>query len=204
MIHITVNLGRCRSVLCCTCSVVFRLCPYTCTWPQDKLSQLIVTEEPTGSSCLVPAITPPAWSCLYLKCSKTSSCGHPLWTELFSSKKNCIISWMTKKEELLHRQDLYSVPRENPFGVCPMLHECRVPSTWRDISFTCYVYASSYSILLKQLFYETICCWTFLIGIQEEPCTVSLPLAPQSHHRTDTSLPNKSKNKIINLFQDSF
>ena len=35
---------------------------------------------------------------------------------------------MTKKEELLHRQDLYSVPRENPSGVCPMLHERRVPS----------------------------------------------------------------------------
>lgn len=47
-----------RAQLACVCTVS----PGCGTpRPQDKLHQLVVMQEPTGSSHLVPAIMPPAW-----------------------------------------------------------------------------------------------------------------------------------------------
>lgn len=64
--HMTVNLSR--QLTYCMSSMAFRLGrtePHP--WPQDNLSHAIVTLEPVGSSHSVPAITPPAQPCLYLK-----------------------------------------------------------------------------------------------------------------------------------------
>lgn len=52
-----------------TCGVQTYFQPVPCcTSPsaEDRLSQAMVTEEPTGSSHSVPTITPPASPCLYL------------------------------------------------------------------------------------------------------------------------------------------
>lgn len=47
-----------------------------------------------------------------------------------------------------------------------------------NIRFTHYLHSSFYSILLKEVFYYTICCWAFLTDMQKKPCTVSAPLTP--------------------------
>lgn len=66
VIHTTVNPGT--GLSCAACSAWWLEAVLCCTipWLQDKLSQLVLTEKPEGSSHLVPAITPPAWPCLYL------------------------------------------------------------------------------------------------------------------------------------------
>lgn len=49
-------------------SVAFRkCCAAQILRLQGNLIQLVGTDEPAGSSCLLPAIMPPVWSCLYLK-----------------------------------------------------------------------------------------------------------------------------------------
>lgn len=69
--------------------------------------------------------------------------------------------------------------REKPFTIHSRLRESRGLCTWRVIKFTCYLYMSFYSILLKQLFYYTNCCQTSLISIQKDPCVVFL--SPSLH-----------------------
>lgn len=63
-----VNLSWPKPVLCCAAHTAWLLC-VSCTaqtpWLQDQVSQLILVEEPAGSSHLPPAIMPPAWPCLY-------------------------------------------------------------------------------------------------------------------------------------------
>ena len=59
---------------------------------------------------------------------------------------------MAKKEELLSTDRTCSAcPGKNPPGLHLRLHKRKIPSIWGDI-FTHYLYSSSYSVLLKQLF----------------------------------------------------
>lgn len=56
-----------QAMLCWVSSMAFRLgCAAQIPWLQDGLIQLMVMEEPVGSSHLVQAITPPVWPCFYL------------------------------------------------------------------------------------------------------------------------------------------
>lgn len=62
----TVNLSI--QLTYCTSSMAFRLGHAEAhPWPQDNLSHAIVTLEPVESTHSVPATTPPAQPCLYLK-----------------------------------------------------------------------------------------------------------------------------------------
>lgn len=62
--------GLCHAALCCTYGLGFGLA-LCCTapWLQADLGQL-TTKEPAGESRFIPAITPPAWPCLYLEVQK--------------------------------------------------------------------------------------------------------------------------------------
>ena len=93
--------------------------------------------------------------------------------------------WHGREKEPLHGEDMCNVLWENLPRVCLMLHKCWVPSIWRDVRITHYLYSSFYSITLKQLFYSAICCQAFLIEIKEEHCTISLLFPPHpsaAHH----------------------
>jgi len=61
---------------------------------------------------------------------------------------------MAEKEDLLLTDRTCSAhPGKNLPGLHLMLHKCKVPSIWRDVIFTRYLYSSSYSALSEQLFY---------------------------------------------------
>lgn len=65
--------------------------------------------------------------------------GGILVRKLYSSSNN------QKGGTFLHTGDLCNVQRENPSnltGVHPMLHECRIPTIWRDTRFICYPHSS--------------------------------------------------------------
>lgn len=59
-----------------------------------------------------------------------------------------------------------------------MLSEHVVPSIWREVQFTHYLYPSSFSVLIEQL---PICCQAFLNGRQKEPHPH--PHAPSSTYK---------------------
>lgn len=66
-----------------------------------------------------------------------------------------------------------------------MLHENAVPSIWMDVKFTCNLCSSSYSILLGQLLYCSICCQVFLTEFQKNPAALLSPSHPLSPHSAE-------------------
>lgn len=71
VIHIEPNLSKGRSVLGCTCRWLSGLSRAAqMIWLQDNLSQLVVREEPAGSSHLVPAVALPLfWRAMRSSCT---------------------------------------------------------------------------------------------------------------------------------------
>lgn len=60
---------------------------------------------------------------------------------------------MTKKEEPLSRQNLHSMPWEKSIQGLSDSAQTWCSKHLNDVKFTHYPYFSSYSVLLKQLFY---------------------------------------------------
>lgn len=144
--HATANLHRCRSVLSCMSSVVFRMrCAAQISRLQGKLSQLAVTDEPAGSFHLVPAIMPPIQPCLYLKVNLEVLPENPQCSAV--ETMNEVFFFFSVNDQngrLYHRHDLHRGCVLSEAHL--MLHSLRFPTSERyNISYT----ILSFSVMLS-------------------------------------------------------
>lgn len=137
--------------LCCTPRVASRMCCAAQTsWSQGSLSQVTVSDA-TGSSPRYQQLHCLLSLAFIKKYSEKLSCKSPLWIVWFSIKLH--ISWNDQSGDIYFPgwDPLHTVGYGKFQPRCMWC--CTNTECWdkRDIRFICYLYSSSYSVLLKQL-----------------------------------------------------
>lgn len=141
---------------------------------------------PAGSTCLIAAITPPAWCCLYLKLQQEILMRTSFRNRVVFLWGNYIISENSSRKRenfsLWTQSSLHNVLWENLPGLHLMLHEHKMHCNWMNIGFTEHLHSSSYSILLNSNIIKLLCCQCFPTETQRTLYQISLSVLISSPH----------------------